>query len=48
MAIYNPLTIEALSFLGPLGPVDRDVETCIYFDSKHAAGVMHGHDPSPH
>ena len=42
MAIYNPLTIEALSFLGPRGPVARDVETCIYYDSKHAAGVCMG------
>ena len=31
--------IEALSFLGPRGPVARDVESCIYYDSKHAAGV---------
>ena len=34
--------IEALSFLGPRGPVVRDVETCIYYDSKHAAGVCLG------
>ena len=31
--------IEALSFLGPRGPVAPDVESCIYYDSKHAAGV---------
>ena len=34
--------IEALSFLGPRGPVARDVESCIYYDSKHAAGVCLG------
>ena len=33
--------IEALSFLGPRGPVARDVDSCIY-DSKHAAGVCLG------
>ena len=32
-------TIEALSFLGPHGPVARDEQSCIYYDSKHAAGV---------
>ena len=31
--------IEALSFLGPCGPVARDANSCIYYDSKHAAGV---------
>ena len=34
--------IEALSFLGPRGPVARDMESCIYYDSKHAAGVCLG------
>ena len=34
--------IEALSFLGPRGPVARDVESCICFESKHAAGVILG------
>ena len=34
--------IEALSFLGPHGPVARDVESCIYFDSLHAAGLSLG------
>ena len=34
--------IEALSFLGPRGPVARDVDSCIYDDSKHAAGVCLG------
>ena len=33
--------IEALSFLGPRGPIARDVDSCIY-DSKHAAGVCLG------
>ena len=31
--------IEALSFLGPHGPVARDEQSCFYYDSKHAAGV---------
>ena len=34
--------IEALSFLGPRGPVARDANSCIYYDSKHAAGVCFG------
>ena len=34
--------IEALSFLGPRGPVARDVNSCIYYDSKHAAGICYG------
>ena len=34
--------IEALSFLGPRGPVARDANSCIYCDSKHAAGVCLG------
>ena len=34
--------IEAMSFLGPHGPVARDVESCIYYDSKHAAGESLG------
>ena len=34
--------IEALSFLGTRGPVARDVESCVYHDSKHAAGVSLG------
>ena len=34
--------IEALSFLGPRGPVARDVDSCIFDDSKHAAGVCLG------
>ena len=32
-------TIEALSFLVPHGPVARDEESCIHYDSKHAAGI---------
>ena len=31
--------IEVLSFLGPRGPVARDANSCIYYGSKHAAGV---------
>ena len=34
--------IEASSFLGPRGPVARDANSCIYYDSKHAAGVCLG------
>ena len=34
--------IEALSFLGPHGPVARDKQSCIYYDSQHAAGVCLG------
>ena len=34
--------IEALSFLGPHGPVARDEQSCIYYDSEHAAGVCLG------
>ena len=34
--------IEALSFLGPRGSVARDANSCIYYDSKHAAGVCLG------
>ena len=35
-------TNEALSFLGPHGPVTRDEQSRIYYDSKHAAGVCLG------
>ena len=31
--------IEALSFLGPRGPLARDEQSCIYYDSLHAAGL---------
>ena len=34
--------IEALSFLGPYGPVARDEQSFIYYDSQHAAGVCLG------
>ena len=34
--------IEALSFLGLRGPVARDANSCIYYDSKHAACVCLG------
>ena len=33
---------EALSFLGPRGLVARDANSCVYYDSKHAAGVCLG------
>ena len=39
--------IEALSFPQSRGPGARDMDSCFYYDSKHAAGVP-GHDPSPH
>ena len=31
--------IEALSFLGPNGPVARDSQACIFYDSKHTAST---------
>ena len=34
--------VEALSFLGPRGPVARDEQSCIYHDSMHAAGICLG------
>ena len=34
--------MTAMSFLGPRGSVARDANSCIYFDSKHAAGVRLG------
>ena len=34
--------IEALSFLGPHGLVARDACSCVFYDSKHAAGVCLG------
>ena len=34
--------IEALSFLGPHGPVAQDEQSCIYYDSLHAAGLCLG------
>ena len=34
--------IEALSFLGPRGPVARDEQSCIYYESLHAAGICLG------
>ena len=39
---------EALHFLGPRGLVARDVEACIYHDSKHAAFVCPSVNPSPY
>ena len=34
--------VEALSFLGPLGPVAHDACSCVLYDSKRAAGVCLG------
>ena len=34
--------VEALSFLGPHGPVDQDERACICHDSLHAAGLCLG------
>ena len=34
--------IAALSFLGPHGLVARDEQSCIYYDSLHAAGLCLG------
>ena len=34
--------VEALSFLGPHGPVARDEQSCICDDSPHAAGLCLG------
>ena len=34
--------IEALSFFGFHGPVARDEQSCIYYDSLHAAGTCLG------
>ena len=31
--------IEALSFLGPRVPVTHDEQSCVYYDSMHAAGI---------
>ena len=31
---------EALSFLGPRGPVTHDEQSSIYYDSMHAAGFV--------
>ena len=33
---------EASSFLLPRGPVARDAHSCVFYDSKHAAGVCLG------
>ena len=34
--------VEALFFLGPHGPVVLDANSCIFYDSKHAAGICLG------
>ena len=40
--------IEALSCLGPRGPVTHDEQSCIYYDSMHAAGVCLGTVQAPY
>ena len=35
--------VEALFFLRPHGPVARDAKSCIFYDSKLAAGICFGH-----
>ena len=37
--------IEALSFLGPHGPVARDEQSCIYYDYPTCCWSLLGHDP---
>ena len=34
--------VEALSFLGPYGPVARDACSCVFYHFKHASGVCLG------
>ena len=34
--------LEALFFLGPHGLVHRNANSCVFYDSKHAAGVCLG------
>ena len=34
--------VETLFFLGPFGLVVRDAHSCVFYDSKHAAGVCLG------
>ena len=34
--------IDALSFLGSRGPVTHDEQSCIFYDSMHAAGICLG------
>ena len=34
--------VQALSFLGAHGPVARDPQACIFYDSKHAASICLG------
>ena len=40
--------IEALSFLGPLGPVTPDAQSRIFYDSCACCWYLSGHDSSPH
>ena len=40
---YNTAAmIEALFSVGPHGPVARDANSCVFCDSKHAAGICLG------
>ena len=41
-------TIEALSFLGPSGPVARGSQACIFFDSKTRCQRLYGNDSVTH
>ena len=34
--------MRPLSFLGPHGPVAHDANSCVFYDSKHAAGICLG------
>ena len=36
------IIIEALSFLWPKGPVARDSQACIFYESRHAASICLG------
>ena len=38
----NTAEMTAMVEAGPRGPVARDTNSCIYYDSKHAAGVCLG------
>ena len=40
--------VEALSLLGPRGPVARDSNSYVFHDSKHAAGVCLARSKTAH
>ena len=40
--------IEALSFLGPAGPVARGSQACIFYESKTCGQHLYGNDPVTH